>query len=171
MYRQLAKANPAAYQPNVAPTLNNLAILYGDTQRMKEAESSLPGSPGHSSPTGEGESGRLPAGCCADAEQPGGPLRDTQRMKEAEAAFQEALDICRQLAKANPAAYQPDVARTLNNLATLYSTTQRMKEAEAAYQEALDIYRQLAKANPAAYQPNVAETLNNLGGLYHEPSG
>jgi hypothetical protein len=29
-------------------------------------------------------------------------------MKEAEAAFQEALDTYRQLAKANPDAYQPE---------------------------------------------------------------
>ena len=41
-------------------------------------------------------------------------------MKEAEGAYQEALDIRRQLAKANPAAYQKDVAGTLNNLALLY---------------------------------------------------
>jgi parvulin-like peptidyl-prolyl isomerase len=93
---------------------------------------------------------------------------DTERMKEAEAAFQAALDIYRQLVKANPAAYQPYVARTLNNLAILYRDTQRLKEAEAAYQEALDIRRQLAKANPAVYQPDVAETLSNLANLYSD---
>ena len=90
----------------------------------------------------------------------------TQRIKEAEATFQEALDIRRQLAKAHPAAYQPDVAVTLIYLANLYSATQRMKEAEAAYREALDIYRQLAKANPAAYEPYVAVTLDNLATMY-----
>jgi outer membrane protein TolC len=57
------------------------------------------------------------------------------------------LDIRRQLAKTDPAAYQPGVALTLNNLARLYYSTQRMKEAETAYQEALDIRRQLAKTN------------------------
>src|SRR5205823_9238840 len=35
--RQLAESNPEAYLPEVATTLNNLAILYRDTQRMKEA--------------------------------------------------------------------------------------------------------------------------------------
>jgi tetratricopeptide (TPR) repeat protein len=79
--------------------------------------------------------------------------------------YQEALEIFRQLAKPNPAAYQPAVATTLNNLAILYSDTQRLKEAEAAYQEALDISRQLPKTNPAAYQP-VATTLNNLAVLH-----
>jgi len=36
--RELAKVNPEAYLPDVAMTLNNLAILYRDTQRMKAAE-------------------------------------------------------------------------------------------------------------------------------------
>ena len=73
-------------------------------------------------------------------------------MKEAEAAFQEALEIYRQLAKGNPAGYQPDVAVTLIELGNLYLATQRMKEAEATYLEALDIRRQLATTNPAAHQ-------------------
>jgi hypothetical protein len=35
--------------------------------------------------------------------------RYTRREKEAETAYLESLDIRRQLAKANPATYQPDV--------------------------------------------------------------
>lgn len=35
---ELAKTNPQAHLPNVATTLNNLAILYHATQRMEEAE-------------------------------------------------------------------------------------------------------------------------------------
>ncbi len=89
-------------------------------------------------------------------------------MKEAEAAFQEALDNYRQLAKSNSAAYQPHVARTLNNLGAIYYRTQRIKEAEVAYQEELDIYRQPARSNPAAYQPNLATTLNNFALLHVE---
>ena len=87
-------------------------------------------------------------------------------MKAAEEAYQEALSIRRELAKANPEAYLPDVAMTLNNLAILYRDTQRMKAAEEAYQEALSIRRELAKANPEAYLPDVAVTLNNLAVLY-----
>jgi tetratricopeptide (TPR) repeat protein len=36
--RELAQPNPEANLPAVATTLNNLAVLYSDTQRMKEAE-------------------------------------------------------------------------------------------------------------------------------------
>jgi tetratricopeptide (TPR) repeat protein len=58
-------------------------------------------------------------------------------MKESEAAYLEALATSRKLGDANPEAYLPDVAMTLNNLAILYRGTQRMKESEAAYLEAL----------------------------------
>ena len=89
-------------------------------------------------------------------------LQNQKDFKRAEAVFLATLDQARQLAKTNPAAYQADVAGTLNNLAILYGDTQRLKEAEAAYLEALDIHRQLAKTNAAAYQLDVAQTLNNL---------
>src|SRR6516225_7483026 len=162
--RVLAKENPTAYQPDVAATLNNLAVLYGDTQRLKEAEAAYQ----EALDIGRQLAKDNPAAYRPDVAQTLNNFailyRQTQRLKEAEAAYQEALDIRRQLAKANPAAYQqPDVALTLDNLANLYGATQRMKQAEAAYQEALDIRRQLAKANPAAYQPDVAATLHNLG--------
>ena len=36
--RQLAETNPAAYLPDIALTLNNLGILYKNTQRLQESE-------------------------------------------------------------------------------------------------------------------------------------
>ena len=40
-YRQLAKDDPQAYEPRVAMTLNNLAILYKNTQHLTESEDAL----------------------------------------------------------------------------------------------------------------------------------
>jgi tetratricopeptide (TPR) repeat protein len=68
----------------------------------------------------------------------------------AESVLRAVLDRGHQLVKSDPAAYQPDLVSTLNNLATLYTRTQRLKEAEAAYNEALDVCRQLSKSNPSA---------------------
>ena len=58
---------------------------------------------------------------------------------------------------AEPAAYEPYVATTLNNLGIVYADTQRVANADSAYREALDIRRRLAKENPAAYDPYVSE--------------
>ncbi len=80
--------------------------------------------------------------------------------------YERALEIRRRLAAANPQAYEPYVASTLNNLAILYSVTQRYQESERMYQEALEIRRRLAAANPQVYKPDVATTLNELAYTY-----
>ena len=80
-------------------------------------------------------------------------------MKEAEAAYQEALDLRRQLAKASPATYQPDVAETLNNLAILELQTKNPLRAQADVEEALNINRELWKVNPAVLGDNLARSL------------
>jgi len=110
--------------------------------------------------------GGLPSQCRRDAEQPGESLRGHAAEKSSGGSLPGgALHIPR-TRESQPGAYLPDVAMTLNNLASLYSDTQRRKAAEEAYQEALSTYRELAKANPEAYLPNVATTLNNLASLY-----
>ena len=85
--------------------------------------------------------------------------RDTQRMKEAEAAYQEALDIRRQLAKTNPAAYQPDVAETLNNLAILHVITNNPRQALNEVDEAIGINRERWKTNPTVAADDLARSL------------
>jgi tetratricopeptide (TPR) repeat protein len=93
-------------------------------------------------------------------------LQEQNRYSEAEPIYVAALQTLRSQAEANPAAFLPDVAMTLNNLGLLYKSTQQLEQAEAVYQEALTTYRQLAEANPAAFLPNITTVLNNLGVLY-----
>ena len=166
IYRKLAEGNPAAYLPDVASTLNNLAILHMDTNRHKEAEAEYGEALGIRRKLAE----ENPAAYLPDVATTLNNLAilhmDTNRHKETEAEYGEALGIRRKLAEENPAAYLPYVAKTLNNLAILHVVTDRHKEAEAEYGEALVIYRQLAEDNPAAYLPDVATTLNNLAVLH-----
>jgi len=99
-------------------------------------------------------------------------LQEHNQFYDSKELYQEALGIRRELAKANPQVYLPDVAMTLNNLGNLVQADSgRRSEAEKLYQEALKIYRELAKANPQVYLPNVANTLNNLGALVQADSG
>jgi tetratricopeptide (TPR) repeat protein len=153
---------------HIASTLNNLAVVYRDTERIKEAEQF------HKEvlKIRRGLAEASPEAYLPDVALTLNNLAvlysDTQRKEEAEQFHQEALMIRRRLVEANPGAHLPDVAITLNNLAILYFETQRMKEAEQYYQEALTIQRRLAEANPEAYLPNVATTLNNLAVLYFE---
>ena len=90
---------------------------------------------------------------------------DNHVFQKAEILYQEALEICRRLAKDNPAAYEPDVAIICNNLANLLSDISRYDEAEKLYREALEIRRRLVQDNPAAYEPDAAVICNNLANL------
>ncbi len=153
---------------DVADTLNNLGLLYRDTQRMKEAEEAYREALSTYRKLARANPAAYLLYVAATLNNLAILYRDTQRMKEAEDAFREALSIRRELARANPQAYLQDVANTLNNLAVLYRDTQRMKEAEDAFREALSIRRELARANPQAYLQDVATTLNNLAILYRD---
>ncbi len=85
------------------------------------------------------------------------------RREEALAATEEAVAIQRELAQANPQAFLPYLATSLNNLGAMLSNLGRREEALAATQEAVDIRRKLAQANPQAFLPYLATSLNNLG--------
>ncbi len=163
--RRLAAASPEAYEPDVAITLNNLAILQKNLQRYTEAEANY---------TEALEIRRRLAAASPEAYEPAVAMtlnnlaalqRNLQRYAEAEVNYTEALEIYRRLAAASPEAYEPAVAMTLNNLANLQSKLQHYAEAEGNYTEALEIYRRLAAASPEAYEPAVATTLNNLAAL------
>ena len=92
-------------------------------------------------------------------------LQSLNDFEKARCHYEEALQILRKLAKKNPEAYKPDVAKILNNLGVLLSDTNDLKQARDYYEEALQIRRELALQNPEAYKPDVATSLNNLGNL------
>ena len=92
--------------------------------------------------------------------------RATQRYAESELLSKTAMAIYKRLADANPQACEPDLARSYNNLANLYSDTQRFTESEKMYKDALDIFKRLTEFNPQAYEPDLAATYNNLANLY-----
>ena len=147
--------------------LNNLAILYSDTQRFTEGETMYK------------EALEIRRRLALSYPQEYEPYMattlnnlaslysDTQRLTESEAMYKEALETYRRLAESSPQAYESEVARTLNNMAILYSHTQQFTESETMHMEALEIRRHLAQSNQQAYEPDVAETLNNLASLYY----
>jgi tetratricopeptide (TPR) repeat protein len=92
-------------------------------------------------------------------------LGTEQRMEEARQHFARALELRRQLAQQNPAAYLPDIATTLNNLGNLDRLQNRPEDARQHYEAALEIHRQLVQQNLEQYLPDMAMVLTNLGSL------
>ena len=102
----------------------------------------------HPPPAGRGQPRRLPARPRHVAEQPVIRQADTGDRDAALASITEAVDIRRRLAAANPAAYLPDLAESLNNLSIRQSDTGDRDGALASINEAVDIHRRLAAGQP-----------------------
>jgi tetratricopeptide (TPR) repeat protein len=81
------------------------------------------------------------------------------RREEALAPAQEAVEVYRRLAQANPAAHEPDLAGALSNLGASLAQVGRREEALAPAQEAVTIRRRLAQANPDTHEPDLAMAL------------
>lgn len=153
---------------DIATMLNNLAILYSGTQRMKQAEDTYGEALSIYRQLAQANPDAYLRHVASILNNLAVLYRTTQRLQQAEDAYREALSAYRKLANVDPNGYSPFIAGTLNNLAVLYRSMQRMKKAAEAYGEALSIYRQLAQINPDAYLPYVAMALNNLAILYRD---
>ena len=161
-YRTLAEANPAAYLPDLAISLNNLGMMLSELGLRKEA---LP-------PTQEAVDIRRalaetnPAAylpyLAMSLNNLGARLSELGLRKEALPPTQEAVDLRRVLAEANPAAYLPDLAMSLNNLGAMLSELGLRKEALPPTQEAVDIRRVLAEIFPAVCLPALSRSLRLL---------
>jgi serine/threonine-protein kinase len=86
--------------------------------------------------------------------------------------YRQALAIFERLTQADPALadYQPDLAKCVNMLGTLYRATGRRDEAEAAFRRCLEIRDLLAAQYPAeaGYRNAQARTHSNLAVFYLE---
>jgi tetratricopeptide (TPR) repeat protein len=89
-------------------------------------------------------------------------LAQTGRTAEALPPAQEAVEIRRELAAANPDRYRPDLAASLSNLGVWLSALGRMAEALPVTQEAVKIRRELGGAYPEQYRSHQATSLSNL---------
>ena len=165
---RLAQSNPQAYEPDLASSYDNLAILYSNTQRFTESEAmhklalAIYERLVQSNPQAYEPDLALSYNSLAIL------YNQTQRFTESEAMHKQALAIRERLAQSNPQAYEPYLVHSYNNLASLYSDTQRFSESEAMYKQALEIQERLAQSNPQAYEPDLAASYNNLASLYSD---
>ncbi|MEH2250908.1 tetratricopeptide repeat protein, partial [Nostoc sp.] len=144
----------AGDHPDVALSLNNLALLYNNQGRYSEAE------PLYTEALAMRK--RLFAGdhpnVATSLNNLAGLYNNQGRYSEAEPLLTEALAMRKRLFAGD----HPDVAFSLNNLAVLYDNQGRKSEAEPLYIEALAMRKRLF----AGDHPDVALSLNNLAFLY-----
>ena len=147
---------------------NNLANLYGATQRFRESEEMLL--------TAISICKRLaaenPQACESYLARLYSDLanlyRTIKRFKESEDMSLLAIAIFERLSADNPTVYEPSLASSYNNLANLYSAVHRFTESEEMHLSAIAICKRLAADNPKAYEPHLFASYNNLAVLYKE---
>ena len=88
-------------------------------------------------------------------------LGDLGRAEEALAAIEEAAGIYRELARARPDAFRPDLAGSLNNLSVQLGDLGRREDALAAIEEAVTIRRELAARWPDAHHHELEQSLRS----------
>jgi len=166
IYRELAKENPRTHLPDVATTLNNLAVLHSIKNEFPRALEEYDEALKIRRELAK-ENPRTYLPDLASTLNSMAVLHSNKNeFPQALEEYDEALKIRRELAKENPRTHLPDVATTLNNLATFHYIKNEFTRALEEYNEALKIRRELAKENPRTYLPDLALTLNNLGVLH-----
>ncbi|NEQ38166.1 MAG: tetratricopeptide repeat protein, partial [Okeania sp. SIO3I5] len=140
--------------PDVAESINNLAVLYLSQGRYTEAEPLYQ----ESLAIMKEKLGDNHPNVATSLNNLAELYRLQGRYTEAEPLYQESLAITKEKLGDN----HPSVATSLNNLAALYLLQGRYTEAESLYQESLAIMKEKLGDN----HPSVATSLNNLAFLY-----
>ena len=152
---EITRSRLGEEHPDVADSLNNLALLYYSMGRYQEAEPLIVQALemrmqllGQNHPDVATSLNNLAV-----------LYQLMGRYHQAEPLYQKALEMTKQLLGQN----HPSVAQTLNNLANLYYSMGRYQKAEPLFVQALEIRKQLLGQD----HPSVAQTLNNLAFLYN----
>jgi tetratricopeptide (TPR) repeat protein len=157
-YQQLVKVCQTLFtgdHPNVATSLNNLAVVYDNQGKYSKAELLYLDALEMRK--------RLFTGDHPDVASSLNNLallyNNQGRYSEAEPRYLEALEMRKRLFTGD----HPDVANSLNNLAVFYKIQGRYSEAEPLYLDALEMTKRLFTGD----HPDVATSLNNLALLYN----
>ncbi|MFE7542941.1 tetratricopeptide repeat protein [Streptomyces platensis] len=169
-WRYLAKADLAAYQPNLGEALIHLGVYLSSVGRREEALASAQGAVAIYRRLATAEPAAHESTLAAGLSSLANCLWEVGRKEDALDPALEASVLWKRLAEANPAAYEPNLAMAWTNLGTFLARAGLRDEALISAHEAVNLYRRLAKANPAAYETDLAAALNNLGILLR-PAG
>ncbi|MFE3206330.1 tetratricopeptide repeat protein [Embleya sp. NPDC059237] len=160
--RRLAKADPAAYEPDLAGSLNNLSIRLGKLGRRTEGLAAIEETVAVRRRLAAADPAAYEPDLAVSLNNLAVRLGEVGHRAEGLATIEEAVEVYRRLAAADPAAYEPNLAVSLNNLSLRLGDAGRRTEGLAASEEAVEVCRRLAGADFAVYEPDLASSLNNL---------
>ena len=152
-HRQLAATRPDELTPDLAMSLNTLALRLADLGRREEALAAIEEAVSLRRQLAAARPEAFTPDLAASLNTLANALAGLGRREDALAAIEEAVSLRRQLAAARPEAFTPDLAASLNTLALRLADLGRREDALAAIEEAVTVYRQLAAARPRHSPP------------------
>jgi len=162
MRYRLAEENPAAFNPSLAMSLNNLSVQLADVGDREGALTAIREAVGIYRGLAEKNPAAFNPDLAMSLDNLSGCLAEVGDREGALEAILEAVGIRYRLAEENPAAFNPDLAASLNNLSVQLADVGDREGAVEAIREAVGIYRGLAEKNPAVFEADLVRALNNL---------
>ena len=160
--KPLAEEDPDTYGHDYTIYLNNLALIYLNTQRYEECETMHLQSLAISWKLAQEYPSWYNYNVVLSLNNLANLYRITKKFNDCEELLQEALTISREWTEEYPQLYEPLLAGTLMNSGSLYYNTDRPDEGEKMYREAIEIRRRLAQDYPDEYERDLANTLASL---------
>ena len=130
IYRSLSKVNPEAYLPDVAMTLNNLAVLQSDLHQYDKAEENYTEALRNSRDLAKVNPEAYLPDVAGTLNNLANLQSDLHQYDKAEENYTEALRISRDLAKVNPEAYRMHYAIVLGCMSYMYILKREFVKAE-----------------------------------------
>ncbi len=135
----------------LATTLNNLAILYENTNYYELAEKYFLEALDILRKLAKANPKAYEPDVVLTLNNLANLYNKTNRYDLAEKYYLEALEFYRKFAEVNPMAYELDVADTLGKLGLFYSEQDNQEKSQKYYNESISIYRHWYKKHPKLY--------------------
>ena len=143
---RLAQSNPQAYEPYLAMSYNNLAILYSDTQRFSESEAMYKQALAVRERLAQSNHQAYEPDLAMAYNNLAILYSYTQRFAECEAMYKQALAIRERLAQSNPQIYETQLMESYYWLGRTLLLEEKIHEAQEPFQRSLHLARKQVKA-------------------------
>ena len=159
IYRRLAAANPARFEPDLATSLNNLSNHLSDAGDGAAALEAIREAAEIRRRLAAANPARFEPDLATSLNNLSNRLSDAGDGAAALEAIREAAEIYRRLAAANPARFEPDLTMSMGAYGTILRLQDRVAEAADAFREGIALARPHAERAPNGPHARLLENL------------
>lgn len=161
MYRWFAKSDPKTYEPEIAMTLNDLGVLYHNTQRYTESETTYKEALEIKKRITKKGQTEQEASLAYTVNNLAYLYWVIKRYPESIIYYNDALEIARKLVQQDPQQYQPLITKVLYYLSSAYSNVGDHQHSYEIRKEYLTSQKALYESQPDNNRKSYARTMGS----------